>query len=490
MSDSPKRPLVRITLEAGDPTTEIFLIDSDLQLVAQSVGVLNVEQPSGLYQVKLRAGANSSEDLIKLGREPFRKTYAPLAFSSPAPLENTHKTHEFHRSSAEAQSKLEHVDKGSGSSIYVFARDWTAKVRGKATAPSGGLYANPARGLTLVNMSGAELVNFEEQSKTELGWEPWAACNVCVDPGSYILRLKAPDGSIWERTLIASPNWQTQCFLLQRDYPESRGPDLAGATILMREKDLGFEPNRDELRLVELARLGLMNQRPILSNEVEDLLTRKFENPLLGIFGAHLLLELEQTRGRVYEEGLLRHVVEKLRGLLNEPHPDVEALAWKAGVGDPKYRFETPPMLRRGWSLMTQASAQSREVIPPDSLSARIYDRLLAEEPWLVWCGEQESDDESPMLETLALFLQTLEAAQESFNEFEVSAASALRLDAPQTFAEAEDEVRDLIEKLSIPRSVVEQYLPRAKEIAKDLRRQVGRSGRRGNRSPSNPRNV
>lgn len=488
MSDFPKRPLVRITLEAGDPTTEIFLIDSDLQLVAQAVGVLNIEQPSGLYQVKLRAGAHTSEDLIKLGREPFRKSYAPLAFSSPAPLENTQKTHEFHRSNAEAQSRVEHIVKGSGSSVYLFARDWTSRKQGDAKAPSGGLYANPARGLALVDMSGAELVNFEEQSETELGWEPWAACNVCVDPGSYILRLKAPDGSIWERTLIASPNWQTQCFLLQRDYSDSRGPDLAGATILMREKDLGFEPNRDELRLVELARLGLMNQRPILSNEVEDLLTRKFENPLLGIFGAHLLLELEQTRGRLYEEGLLQHVVHKLRGLLMEPHPDVEALAWKAGVGNPNYRFEIPPMLRRGWSLMTQASAQAPDVIPPDSLNARIYDRLLAQEPWLVWCGEEQSDDESPVLETLALFLQTLETAQETFNEFEVSAASALSFDAPQTVAEEEDEVRKVIEQLSIPRSVVEQYLPRAKEIAKDLRRQGGRSGRRGNRSPSNPR--
>ena len=487
MSDSPKRPFGRITIKAGDPTTEIFLIDSNLQLVAKSVGVLSVEQPAGLYQVKQKVGTNTSEELIKLGTEPILREYPPLAFSSPIPLENTNKTHEFHRSNAEAHSKVEHVNKGSGSFIYIFARDWTAKIQGKAKTPLGGSYANPARGLTLVDMSGAELVNFEEQSTTQLGWEPWAACNVCIDPGSYILRLNAPDGSIWERTLIASPDWQTQCFLLQRDYSEARGPDLAGATVLIREKDHGFEPDSEDLRLIELARLGLMNQRPILSDEVEDLLTRKFENPLLGIFGAHLLISLEQTRNRDYEKGLLEHVVTKLRDLLKAPHPDVEALAWKAGVGDPNYRFEIPPMMRRGWTLMTQASAESRNVIPPDSMNARIYDRLLAQEPWLVWCGAQQSDDESPVLETLALYLQNLEVSPESVLESVMLAAdrALADLDSPQTLTEEQDEVSNLIGQLGIPRSVVEKYLPKAKEIAKNLRREDKRAGRRRPRSVS-----
>jgi hypothetical protein len=483
MSDSPKGPLVPIKIEAGDPTTEIFLIDSDLQLVGQSVGVLNVEKPAGLYQVKLQEGTNTSEDLIKLGKEPFFKAYPPLEFSSPVPLSDTRKTHEFHRSNAEAHSKVEHVNLGSGSFIYIFARDWTSQSPGETNSPAGGLYSHPARGLTLVDMSGAELVNFGEQSETQLNWEPWAACNVCIDPGSYILRLRTPDGSIWERTLIASPNWQTQCFLLQRDYSDSRGPDLAGATVLIREEDLGFEPNGHELRLVESARLGLMSQRPILSNEVEDLLTRKFENPLLGIFGAHLLIELEQTRGRVYEEGLLQQVVEKLRGLLKAPHPDVEALAWKAGLGDPDYRFEIPPMLRRGWSLMTQASAQAPNVIPANSMNAQIYDRLLAQEPWLIWSGDQQSDDENPALETLALYLQTQERDQESATEFERSAAAESTLasfELPQDIPDEEDEVRRLTEQLSIPRSIVEECLPQAKEKAKDLRRQSERSGHRG----------
>ena len=482
MSASPKRPSVPITIRAGDPGTEIFLIDSDLQRIAQGVGVLNTQQPAGIYQVKLRAGTSIQEDLVKVGKTPFEKSYPPLAISTPVPLKDTAKTHEFHVANAEAHSKVQHVDKGSGSFIYIFARDWTSKTPGEGKTVTGETYAHPARGLKLIDKAGVELVDFENKSTAELNWDPWAACNVEIDPGSYILQLHAPDGSVWERTLVASPNWQTQCFLLQRYFGESTGPDLAGATVLLRRPDLGFATGDIELRLVELARLALINERPILSDEVENLLTRKFENPLLGIFGAHLLLELEQSRGRPYEPGLLEHVVKKLRDLLKHPHPDVEALAWKAGLRDSNYKFEMPPMIRRSWALMTHASADS-DVIPPGSLNTRIYDRILAAEPWLVWSGEQLDDDESQVLETLALYLEAQESAQEQAPKLESLGPVSLDL-APKSVETSE--VRDLTQQLSIPRSVIEQYLPRAREKAKDLRRDRNeRSSRRKARTDS-----
>lgn len=483
MSTSPNRPLVHVEIRAGDPTTEIFLIDSNLQLVERGVGVLAVERPAGLYQVKLRAGMNTLEDLIALRSEPFSKSYPPLEFSSPVPLIGTFKTHEFHRGSAEGNSKDEHVNKGSGSHIYVFARDWTSKQWTEEASSGAGSYTNPSRGLTLTDASGVELVNFEEQSEVNLSWEPWAACNVSLDPGSYILRLNAPDGSVWERTLIASPNWQTQCFLLQRNFDGHKGPDLAGATVLLKEAGLGFNSDSGEIRLIELARLGLMNQRSILSAEVEELLTRKFDNPLLGIFGAHLLLELEQKRGRIYQKDLLEHVVGKLRHLLVEPHPDVEALAWKAGLGDRNYQFNIPPMLRRSWALMTCASAEWPDAIPQGSLVNRIYDRILAEEPWLTWAAEQLSSDESPIVDTLALYLQSQlpdeqpQLVSESLASAEV-VFSQSESDRQEAIPEPKTGIRDLTEQLSIPRSVVEKYLPQAMEKAKELKRQYKRHGR------------
>jgi hypothetical protein len=486
MSDSPKRQPVSITIRAGDPGTEIFLMDSDLQRIAQAVGVLNTEQPAGIYQVKLRAGTSIQEDLVKVGKTPFEKSYPPLAISSPVPLQDTYQTHEFHVDNAEAHSTVQHVDKGSGSFIYIFARDWTSKTPGEGKNVGSETYDHPARGLKLIDKDGVELVDFEKQSAAELKCEPWAACNVKINPGSYILRLHAPDGSVWERTLVASPNWQTQCFLLQRYFGESKGPDIAGATVVTRKQELGFSCADKDLRLIELARLALINERPIMSAEVEDLLTRKFENPLLGIFGAHLLIELEQSRGRPYEPGLLEHVIKKLRDLLQHPHPDVEALAWKAGLRDADYKFEMPPMIRRSWTLMTHASADKGDVIPPDSLNTHIYDRILVAEPWLVWAGEQQADDESQVLETLALYLQAQESAQEQPPARPgLKSLGSVSFDLAPKSVET-NEVRDLTQQLSIPRSVIEQYLPRAREKAKDLQRHRDeRSARKKARSDS-----
>lgn len=489
MSDSPKQPLSWIMISAGDPLTEIFLIDSNLQLVERAVGSLTAQQPPGRYEVKLRAGTTTFDELIKVGKESFSRAYPPLEFSSPVPLKDTYKTHESHRRNAKAHSKKKHVDKGSGSLIYLFARDWTSKYQDK-DPESTGPFTHPARGLTLRDNTGVQLVNFEEESDFDLDWEPWAACNVSIDPGSYILRLKAPDGSVWERTLVASPKWQTQCFLLQRAYNESRGPDLSGATVLVKKEGQGFEPDSDESRLMELARLGLTNEHQILSEEVEILLTRKFKNPLLGIFGAHLLLQLEQTRGRTYEAGLLQIVVKNLRELLKVPHPDVEALAWTAGLGNPDYRFEIPPMMRRSWSLIANASAQSEaDIMPADSLTTRIYNRIVAEEPWLVWAGEDRVEEEGPAIETLALYLQSrlsdeeTEEAIDPPSSFDETYAS---IEPPQETADETGAVRELTKELSLPKSVVERYLPRARERAKHLQvERRERYGRRRNRGGS-----
>ena len=147
-------------------------------------------------------------------------------------------------------------------------------------------------------------------------------------------------------------------------------------------------------------------------------------------------------------------------------------------------RSETsgPPMVRRSWALMTHASADS-DVIPPGSLNTRIYDRILAAEPWLVWSGEQPDDDESQVLETLALYLEAQESAQEQAPKLESLGPVSLDL-APKSVETSE--VRDLTQQLSIPRSVIEQYLPRAREKAKDLRRDRNeRSSRRKARTDS-----
>jgi hypothetical protein len=143
-------------------------------------------------------------------------------------------------------------------------------------------------------------------------------------------------------------------------------------------------------------------------------------------------------------------------------------------------------MIRRSWTLMTHASADKGDVIPPDSLNTHIYDRILVAEPWLVWAGEQQADDESQVLETLALYLQAQESAQEQPPARPgLKSLGSVSFDLAPKSVET-NEVRDLTQQLSIPRSVIEQYLPRAREKAKDLQRHRDeRSARKKARSDS-----
>src|SRR5262249_21369119 len=138
--------------------------------------------------------------------------------------------------------------------------------------------------------------------------------------------------------------------------------DLPGAAILMVPWYRSFDPEDPTLRLVDLARLGLRGGRQVLSDEVmRDILDGKFRDPMLGLFGAHLLLLWQQqsagqrprkasaeapTLGRRPTDGLtlagvdeylhglygkgvaFGTVVEDLRRLFGRGrHPDVEALA-------------------------------------------------------------------------------------------------------------------------------------------------------------------
>src|SRR4029453_14294606 len=127
-------------------------------------------------------------------------------------------------------------------------------------------------------------------------------------------------------------------------------------------------------------RLNLISGRVTLRrDDIERLLTGKFENPLLGLYGPHLVLlkkkKSRSSNSRGEEQPLnlndgLIQVVERLRQLVELPHPDIEAIALAAGVSSPTdVSFPIPPMLRRSWSLICGASASQSSIVPGGSLA-------------------------------------------------------------------------------------------------------------------------
>jgi hypothetical protein len=130
-----------------------------------------------------------------------------------------------------------------------------------------------------------------------------------------------------------------------------------------------------------------------MPDEMRMMLQAKFGNPMLGIYGAHLLL----LEGSV-DVRLLRDVVGNLRRLLGIQHPDVEALALRAEGEPPPLPFEHPPMLCRSWTLIVEASV-SRPDLVTERLAQRSAGQFQAEGPWHVARSPSAADRELDTLE-------------------------------------------------------------------------------------------
>lgn len=406
-----------LTVSTSDPQSEIVVLDARGRLVQRALGPSHTfSLVPGIYRVKVLAGAEFLEKSIVLTetpRDPMR--FEQVAFASPAPLAGTSASHEYHMEAANRESQVTHVFDGLGSSLFFLVRDWTPTA---AESPRQRVTTHPAEGLSLyaVSVLGERKVcDLAVSGTRSAAWsDPWAACTIEVVPGVYELRLELPGGETLHQSFVASPDWQTQSFVFMRAYPSDAGPqwraDLSRTSVLLSQTR-GFSPNDSILRVAELARMALATKRPggrgqtdrpLMPAETRALLREKFANPFLGIYGAHLLL-----RERSVDVDLLRDVVRNLRAMLGR-HPDVEALALSV-AGEPlPLPFERPPMLRRSWSLVVDASVTQPGLVT-ESLAERNTGKFWAEGSWHIWrssanAGNTDGDPD-------ALGLSDVEAA-------------------------------------------------------------------------------
>jgi hypothetical protein len=385
--------LVPLVADAGDPTTEVFIIGPYFDLVAKGLGRIETELPPGIYKVQFIAGSLTKEMYITLKPDspPHSITPSSLPFSAPAPLIDTGTTHEYHEEHAKQLSLKRHLTLGVGSQLFVFVRDLDKQG-----------WDDPATALTLHDLAGHLLVDFTATGEREISHpnlDHWAGCTIELNPGSYRLRVQTDVKSVGtlEQIVVTHAGWQTQVFLLRRlygyesPYEEFKSPstslvrraDLGNASLLMASIDRGFQPERPDFRQAELARQGLANRRNVIgASELNTMLLGKFDNPMLGIYGAHLLLAQDTDRG------LLRKVISNLQGLLGY-HPDVTALnVWldETSASYPSYpSYQAPPMLSNSWKILVNASIAHPELIPTTSFAAQIADRIWGTSTWLVW---------------------------------------------------------------------------------------------------------
>lgn len=387
---------VPLSVRTEDAESEIFLIDGAYRLTDRGLGSLEGRYVPGLYKVKVQTGSRIRERYVQLERgheelvgkqegasltHEHRKavlSFPRLHFATAVPLAETSWSRDEHTEAAVTHSHKVHVRKGRGSQLFVFMRTWTPPAVAGAATPT-------AFRMALHAMDGTRLVDLVNEGERDDDLEdPWAVCTVELDPGTYLLRLGTEADFDLDTVVVASPGWQTQVFLceLQRaERTEGAWTDSMHTSVHLRRPEQGFDPNSPGLRLTELTRIGLRNRRAVITPELlGELKDTESRNPMLGLYGAHLLMMADQP-----DMGLVRKVVGHLRELLGK-HPDVEALSLALGeeAATPDL-FAIPPTLTRSWALVVNETAEHPELVPRGSLAAAIGDRLWGEGPWVIW---------------------------------------------------------------------------------------------------------
>jgi len=390
MSSQSPEPTFRLSVRAGHPATEIVVLDHQLTLVARGVGSLVVDEPAGVYKVKARLARAEREIIIAL--EGDRDVVVDLRpSSSPVPISQTDAP-VLHWAVARDQSRQTHAQLGEGASLFFMWREASAGP-GDAPWPMEGAALCDVEGRALMALDSSKFPRGEASDVTR-----WSAATVGVRPGAFILRQRNPCGDDVEQAVIAVDGWQTQLFRV-REYGRPGEGSSGGShaqtrdTVSLLMGRGGFDPESDEVRLADIMRVALTDDRSVVSSELRDAFVHKLQNPLLGIMAAHVLdgtFERRQTeQGSVPAPSLDREsfdqIITMLRTLVGDDHPDVEALS--LSCSDSRLRttrsLRTPPMFRRSWSLYVRASNDAPELVPV-SVWQRIA-LLTAVRPYLCW---------------------------------------------------------------------------------------------------------
>ncbi len=374
---SNSRPLVQLDIDAQNPLTEIFLIDSNFKRINQGLGELKVDVSPGLYKVRFRSGSEQKDQFVEVGEH---QSSVAIKSESIENRPNVLKASEEMLAQIEAQSLQFHKRCGNGSSLFILYQD--KKNRAEAELWDG---------LTVYDMDG-ELVASQPEGYYSAEFN-FSALNIELDPGTYSLRVESGVLGIFQMFVVTSRKWQTQVFLdagkFNTGEDKARRPSLKKTMVMMSNIHMGFDRSCKDLELTELARQGLISGRNIISHSVmEQLLSGKFGNPMLGIYSAHLLLRSSRPNYELFDT-----VIHNLRNMLDK-HPDVEALALRLRNKDESMsrsnnlkqsRFSSPPMLSSSWDLIVKHSFRmSSRVIEKYSYLDNMVDGLVATPTWLL----------------------------------------------------------------------------------------------------------
>lgn len=403
---------VKLRLECANPAAELLVVNSDFKLVAHGPPPLEASVEPGIYALKAKVGGEVTERLETLERraEPYSFNLTAPQFESPMPLVGTSTNREYQQGSlyqftAAAGS---FIDLNGDSAIVLYIRD-TSHTNFKLKPAQQSAYAANFAGFELLSASGGQLVDFNAQAVKHIG-DGYVGAQVRLAAGSYVL---AWDHGEQQTCLVlnTAPGWCLQVYLrLQPVRPGAidMRPDFSDAAFAFDRIGAAYSADRNDFRAMEAVRLALLDRRNVVSTAMmHDTLYGKFQNPMLGVYGGHLLLMSKSP-----DYSLLGEVIENTAGLLGQHYPDVAALAWAFEVARKKRpgSFDTrawpeiladikgPPLLTTSWDLLLSC-AEAANVDIEQLRLFRVAGHLAVSGAVLTWeqrKAKQRSGEEQP----------------------------------------------------------------------------------------------
>jgi hypothetical protein len=384
---------VPVTLRCSDPMAELLLLDHRFHALGRGVGQLQLEVEPGMYLARAIAGNRAEEQPVAARPDapPLLVNLAVVPFDSPIPLADTLTTHEYQQGPVfDALRPPVDATPGSAGGVLLCVRD-PSQFTIDATAQAE--YEQAYRGFRLLAEDGRLLLDYDALPGALRLGDRLLLHKADLPAANYQLERQPAQGPTLRLPLIVPPGLNTQLYVLvTRSGSGGWVADLANAAVAFGWSDQGFEADSPEMRFAERARYSLARGANLLTTPyMDELLRAKFKNPMLGLLGAHLmLLDAEPD----FE--LLEIVLGNTAGLLGNAFPDVIALQWKLGALSGARQPDMlpvsfPPLLRRSWDYLVEASSKTPELIPPDSFAYRVSSSLVSNGIWVAWRPPREA---------------------------------------------------------------------------------------------------
>jgi len=376
---------------------EVMLLDHLFHPVSRGVAQVRAEVDPGMYLARAIAGNRAEEQAVVVRADaPAKVVELPMVrFDSPIPLADTRTMHEYQQAPViQALNAPIAAGPENTGGFLLCVRDPSQSA---VAAETKTVYEQAYQGFRLLDENGDTVLDYDAIPSALRLADRLLLHKADLPPASYQLEWKAVEGPAIRLPLIIRPDMTTQLYVLlaRSGHGSTRWtPDMENAAMAYGWNARGFAADSPEMRLAERTRYCLTRGASLMTTpDMDEMLRAKFENPMLGLLAAHLLL-LEKDP--MFE--LIETIIRNTGDLLGDDFPDVVALRMRLASmvpASPGSRhldivpITVPPLLRRSWDYLVEATNRTPDLIPKDSFAYRVSRTVVSNGIWMAWRPER-----------------------------------------------------------------------------------------------------